>query len=375
MPRPARTGRSPPPWPTTRRPTTCFAALLARARGRHRRPCSWSRTSTGPTTPRSTCSATPRGGSSRSAPCSCSTFRDDEPEPAAPLQRLLGGLAGGPVRRLALPPLSPAAVAALAAGSGVDAAALHRVTARQPVLRHRGARRAGDAVPDTVVEAVQARVGRLSPACRAALEQLSVVPSRVRLELAAALLGDGVDALAEAERAGMVEVGPPSLGFRHELARRAVERGLPRAAPAARSTPACSSAARAASSPDRASLMHFAVEAGDVDTVLAVGPARRARGGPRRRRTGRRSPTSRRCAPHARPARPSASARPCSTTSAGSSTTPTASARRSRPAAPRPRCTSGSATARRSAAASCGCPATCSWRARPTRPTRAPTAP
>ena len=106
------------------------------------------------------------------------SFRDDELGPSHPLQRLLGALAGCPVRRLALPPLSRTAVGQLAASTGADADAVHRVTDGNPFFVTEVLASPADAVPATVVEAVLARVGRLGPGCREALEQLSVVPSR-----------------------------------------------------------------------------------------------------------------------------------------------------------------------------------------------------
>ena len=100
----------------------------------------------------------------------------------------------------ALPPLSRAAVRA--AGGGHRRRRRRACTASPAATRSsspRRWRRRRDAVPATVVEAVLARVARLGPACREALEQLSVVPSRIRFELAVELLGDRIDALAEAE--------------------------------------------------------------------------------------------------------------------------------------------------------------------------------
>ena len=199
------------------------------------------------------------------------SFRDDELGASHPLQRMLGGLAGRPVRRLALPPLSRTAVRRLAASTGADGDAVHRVTGGNPFFVTEALASPADAVPATVVEAVLARVARLAPACREALEQLSVVPSRVRFELAAEVLGERIDTLAEAELAGVLEVSPSHLGFRHELARRAIERSLPALA-RRRLNAQVLHALQQQERPDRASLMHFAVEAGDVETVLAVGP-------------------------------------------------------------------------------------------------------
>ena len=82
------------------------------------------------------------------------------------------------------------------------------------------------AVPPTVVDAVLARVRGLSPAVRATLEQLAVVPGRAEWGLLWNLIGD-VAPIADAERAGVLEVGTDAVAFRHELARRAVAASLP----------------------------------------------------------------------------------------------------------------------------------------------------
>ncbi len=199
------------------------------------------------------------------------TFRDDETGPRHPLQRLLGALSGVPVQRIALRPLSRAAVERLAAGTVADVDAVHRMTRGNPFFVSEVLASPADAVPASVVETVLARVARLGPDCREALDQLCVVPSRVGLELAGSLLGQRVDALAEAEVAGVLEVRPHSLAFRHELARRAIERSLPALA-RRRLNADVVRALGAQPRPDLASLMHHAVEAGDVETVVAVGP-------------------------------------------------------------------------------------------------------
>ena len=127
------------------------------------------------------------------------TYRDDEVPPAHPLRRVLGALTATTVHRLALPPLSPAAVAGLAAGSGRDSTALHTLTGGNPFYVTETLAAPGDTVPATVADAVLARVGRLDPACRDAVEQLSVVPTAVELSLARLLLGPRFDALIPAE--------------------------------------------------------------------------------------------------------------------------------------------------------------------------------
>ena len=66
------------------------------------------------------------------------TYRDDEVGARHPLRLVLGDLATATaVRRLALAPLSLAGIRALAAGSGFDPVALHRLSWRQSILRDR----------------------------------------------------------------------------------------------------------------------------------------------------------------------------------------------------------------------------------------------
>ena len=60
------------------------------------------------------------------------TARDEALQPGHPLQRLLGMLAGEPVHRLELSPLSRDAVARLANGTGRDADAVHALTRGNP---------------------------------------------------------------------------------------------------------------------------------------------------------------------------------------------------------------------------------------------------
>ena len=200
------------------------------------------------------------------------TYRDDEVDPGHPLQRLLGVLASCPVHRLELTALSREAVRRLSAGTGADPEAVHRITRGNPFFVTEALASPRDAVPATVVEAVLARIGRLGDDCRQALDQLSVVPSHMSLDLAAELLGPRIDALAEAEPAGVIDVRPDSLAFRHELTRRAIERSLP--ALRRRSLNAAVVAVlRAHPRPEPARVMHHAVEANDVETILSVGPS------------------------------------------------------------------------------------------------------
>ena len=199
------------------------------------------------------------------------TCRDDQVDARHPLHRFLGVLAGCPVHRVVLRPLSVLGVRELAEGTGADPDVLYRVTRGNPFFVTE-ALASVDTFPVSVVEAVLARIARLGVECREALDQLSVVPWVIDPEFAASLLGRRFEALAEAQAAGVLEDRADRVAFRHELARRAIEHSLP-AIRRRQLNAAVIAALRSRDRPERARLMHHAVQAGDVDTIVAVGPA------------------------------------------------------------------------------------------------------
>ena len=196
------------------------------------------------------------------------TFRDEEV--GRGLQRVLGSLGGPSVHRLALARLSRPAVALLAGGTAATSAPLFALTSGNPFFVTEVLATPKDDVPATVVDAVLARVHRLAPAAREALEQLAVVPSAVQLPLARALLGD-LAVLAEAEEGHLLEVRPNAVAFRHELARRAVEGALP-VSLRMRHNARVLAELLAAEQPDLPRVVHYAVAAGDDAAVVAHAP-------------------------------------------------------------------------------------------------------
>jgi DNA-binding CsgD family transcriptional regulator/tetratricopeptide (TPR) repeat protein len=71
------------------------------------------------------------------------------------------------------------------------------------------------------------RLARLTPAARAVVELVSVVPAKAELSLLNASIKPTTEALEECVSAGMLLLDNAAIGFRHELARRAVEDSLP----------------------------------------------------------------------------------------------------------------------------------------------------
>lgn len=210
------------------------------------------------------------------------TYRDDELGPRHPLRLVLGDLASSPaVRRVSLPPLSEAAVRALAAGSPVDPVALHRQTGGNPFFVTEVLAAVGG-LPHTIRDAVLARAARLPAAARDVLEGAAVIGARVEASLLAAVVaaGDGRpddDAIRRALEAcldgGVLLAQGDQVAFRHDLAREAVLDAispLRRVALHRRTLAALEASTAAAANPAR--LAHHAEAAGDVDGLLRHAP-------------------------------------------------------------------------------------------------------
>ena len=200
------------------------------------------------------------------------TFRPDTVDTRHPLRALLGELSGDRAHRIALEPLSPAAVRSLTAGSDRDATELYELTRGNPFYLTEALAGPAGGVPETVVDAVLARARTLHPDCLRVVEQLSVVPSHVDLAFAERVIGDRFELIAEAERRGVLQLHPDGIGFRHEIARRAVEHSLPVIRRRGLNR-AIVQALLADDDPEPAALVHHAVQADDVETVLGYAPA------------------------------------------------------------------------------------------------------
>jgi DNA-binding CsgD family transcriptional regulator len=201
------------------------------------------------------------------------TYRDDELERAHPLRIVLGELGReDSVVRLKLAPLSPEAVAELAAPHEIDVEELYRKTGGNPFFVTEVL--AGESgIPESVRDAVLARATRLSEPARALLDAVAVVPLQADLWLLEAIAEEAVTQLDECLGSGMLAPDRDGVAFRHELARLAVEESLPpnrlvalhRKALEALSDPP-------SGQPDLARLAHHAEGARDAEAVLTFAP-------------------------------------------------------------------------------------------------------
>jgi DNA-binding CsgD family transcriptional regulator len=213
------------------------------------------------------------------------TFRSDEVGAAHPLRLLLGDVATTPAAsRLRLDPLSVDAVAALAAGTGLDPKHLHATTGGNPFYLTEVLATDGAEIPPTIRDAVLARVVRLSPGAREVLDAASVLMPPADLSLIVDMSEAQSEDADECVAVGMLRERSGGVEFRHELARIAVERAIPpgrradlhrRALAVLLSRPgathdATSLAYHADGAGDAAAVLMYAIPAGDWAAALGA---------------------------------------------------------------------------------------------------------
>jgi DNA-binding CsgD family transcriptional regulator len=197
------------------------------------------------------------------------TCRDDEATPRG-LSALVAA-ASATSTALRLSPLSPEAVRILCMGHRVDTDDVFSLTTGNPYLVTEILASRTTTAPLSVVGAVADRLARLPDDTRALVERLAVVPGSVEPRLASALIDGAWEALAPAERSGLLSVVNAEVTFRHELTRMAVLEGVPGARQTVLHRRTLDALLKFGDA-DPGRLVHHAVACGDVDTVIDEGP-------------------------------------------------------------------------------------------------------
>jgi DNA-binding CsgD family transcriptional regulator len=211
------------------------------------------------------------------------TYRDEEVGAESPLRSALASLATQrPTRRMTLPPLTPAAVSELAQSQGrADTDAIYRLTSGNPFYVEELLSNPSDRVPSSVSDVVAARTAQLTDDARQLVWAAATLGQPASAATIAAVAGREPAHLDEClASGGLVPAGSPDdpvrlFGFRHELARLAVETKVP----AYRATQLHAAAYRwfaqagVASEPDHARLAYHADAAGLGDEALAAATA------------------------------------------------------------------------------------------------------
>jgi DNA-binding CsgD family transcriptional regulator/tetratricopeptide (TPR) repeat protein len=197
------------------------------------------------------------------------TYRDDELAADHPLRRVLGELGTlRSTRRIDVPPLSQQAVATLAAGSGLEAVELFRLTGGNPFFVTEVVETASNDIPPSARDAVLARIARLSPDARRVVETAALIGAQIDLGLLESAATEHLDELLGS---GLLASDGAVLRFRHEITRLTVETGLPphRRRPIHAQLLAT---LRARGCEDDARLAYHAEGAGDTSAVLEFAP-------------------------------------------------------------------------------------------------------
>ena len=202
------------------------AACSASSRRRRRR-CSWSRTPTGPTTPRSSCWPCSAGAPPTCRCCSSSPIARTRSPPStrcascsATSPRAAGRRGSGCARS------RPTRCDGLAESAGAPGDELYELTGGNPFYVTEALAATGHAVPTTVRLAVLARARGCLPPARAVLDAVAIVPGRAERWLVEALYPPEPAHSTLVVAGGVLVADDGTYAFRHELARLAVEAEL-----------------------------------------------------------------------------------------------------------------------------------------------------
>jgi DNA-binding CsgD family transcriptional regulator/tetratricopeptide (TPR) repeat protein len=198
------------------------------------------------------------------------TYRDDELDPRHPVRLALGELTGQHVLRMRLGTLSLAAIEVLAKDSRRDADLLHRLTGGNPFFVREALANPAELVPDSVRDALLARLMRCSAITRDLAEFVSISPTGTELWLVESVLGMQQAAVDEAGARGLLVVHSDAVAFCHELARLAVYSAIP--PERTRVLHAAVLRALAKHGDDTARLVHHATLAQDAAAVFRYAP-------------------------------------------------------------------------------------------------------
>jgi DNA-binding CsgD family transcriptional regulator len=203
------------------------------------------------------------------------SYRSDQLHRDHPLRMMLGELSTADAAvRLELRRLSREAVAELAAGSTLDTDELYERTAGNAFFVTETLAAATEDVPESISDAVYARIAGLSPDARALLDAVAVVPQRAEVWLLEAMTDGDLAALDECLHSGVLRAEADGVMFRHELARLAIEGSLaPHRAIALHRRALAALSDPALGGPDYVRLAHHAEAAGDGPAVLRYAPA------------------------------------------------------------------------------------------------------
>lgn len=154
------------------------------------------------------------------------TYRDDEVDSGHALRQVLGELPPGHFVRIRLKPLSLEAIRTLIDDGSLDPDEVLALTGGNPLFVSEVIATGSVTVPNSVQDAVLARVAKLSPGARRVAELVSILPGGAEWALVEQVLHPAPEEPRACVRQGLLQLDDEGLRFRHELQRRAVEASL-----------------------------------------------------------------------------------------------------------------------------------------------------
>lgn len=198
------------------------------------------------------------------------TYRDDEISVGHPFQAVLGQMARLPTTVLVkVPRLTIDAVRILTESIDLDPEVVHRLTSGNAFFVSEIIAGGGQP-PDSLSDAVLARLVDLRPAVRRVIETVSISPRSLEVQRTLAL-GNNSDDVDEAVASGVIQATGTQLRFRHDLARSIVQHSVP---PGRRLElhRAMIGLLLVEDDQDHARLAHHAIEAGDPALIAVHAP-------------------------------------------------------------------------------------------------------
>jgi DNA-binding CsgD family transcriptional regulator/tetratricopeptide (TPR) repeat protein len=198
------------------------------------------------------------------------TYRDDGQASAHLLRSVIGDLTGQHAARIPMLPLSVSAIEQLVQASRHDARHIHQVSGGNPFFVRELLSAPVGAVPETVRDAVVARLMQCSEAAREVAELVSLLPGRTEPWVIRSILGATGEAADQAVACGLLKYQDEALAFRHELGRLAVEGTIPRSRAQALHQRILRSLVEHHA--DLSQLLHHAALAHDVKALIEYAP-------------------------------------------------------------------------------------------------------
>jgi len=155
------------------------------------------------------------------------SYRDEEIGQDHSLHSILGDLPHSEITRIRLYPFSETAVENLMKNAGIKSNNLYERTGGNPFYVTEVLAYKIEGLPSSIKEAVIARTSKLSANTKEFLEIVSVIPSRVEIELLRKLSNEVEDHIDQCINKAILTTENNLISFRHELARLAILNSIP----------------------------------------------------------------------------------------------------------------------------------------------------